>query len=223
MSTVGSGSLSPPAAAASSPPAVVEDTSSHWAPHGPVLTACVVGINVLMILLIFFFFWRYFSGKRRGPSSASSGDDDGASSSASLPVASPWAWAASRHQRRSSKDHGPQPVDDVASALPVYVYSSSAGGGGEGEGGGSGNGKAPECAVCIVELRDGDSARLLPRCGHRFHADCVGAWLRLHATCPLCRASVVPPPRAAAAAADDESMDDAKDDGGSGGGADCPV
>jgi len=209
-STVGSGSLSPPAAA--SAPAV-EDTSSHWAPHGPVLTACVVGINVLMILLLIFFFWRYFSGKR-GPSASSGAhdgdDDDDASSSASLPVASPWAWAASRH-RRSSKDHGLQPVDDVASALPVYVYSSSAGAGDE-------SGKAPECAVCIVELRDGDSARLLPRCGHRFHADCVGAWLRLDATCPLCRASVVAP-RAAAA---DESSRDAKDDGG-GGGADCPV
>ncbi|XP_066364266.1 E3 ubiquitin-protein ligase Os03g0188200-like [Miscanthus floridulus] len=210
-STVGSGSgLRPPAAAASAP--AVEDTSSHWAPHGPVLTACVVGINVLMILLIFLFFWRYFSGKRGPSASTGAGDDDDdASSSASLPVASPWAWAASRH-RRSSKDHGLQPVDDVASALPVYVYSSSAGAGDE-------SGKAPECAVCIVELRDGDSARLLPRCGHRFHADCVAAWLRLHATCPLCRASVVAP-RASAA---DESSRDAKDDGGGGGGADCPV
>ncbi|XP_066363934.1 RING-H2 finger protein ATL65-like [Miscanthus floridulus] len=209
-STVGSGSgLRPPAAAASAP--AVEDTSSHWAPHGPVLTACVVGINVLMILLIFLFFWRYFSGKRGPSASTGAGDDDDdASSSASLPVASPWAWAASRH-RRSSKDHGLQPVDDVASALPVYVYSSSAGAGDE-------SGKAPECAVCIVELRDGDSARLLPRCGHRFHADCVAAWLRLHATCPLCRASVVAP----RASATDESSRDAKDDGG-GGGADCPV
>jgi len=211
-STVGSGSgLHPPAAAASAP--AVEDTSSHWAPHGPVLTA-VVGINVLMILLILFFWW-YFSGKRGPSASTGAGDDDDdASSSASLPVASPWAWAS--RPRRSSKDHGLQPVDDVASALPVYVYSSSAGAGA----GKGGIGKAPECAVCIVELRDGDSARLLPRCGHRFHADCVGAWLRLHATCPLCRASVVAPARAAAAA--DESSRDAKDDGG-GGGAVCPV
>lgn len=203
MSTVGSRSVSPAAAA---PAPAVEDTSGHWAPHGPVLTACVVGINVLMILLIVFFFWRYFS-RRRGPSSASSGggdDDDDASSSASLPVASPWA-----SSRRRRKDHGPQPVDDVASALPVYVYSSSSAGEG---------GKAPaECAVCIVELRDGDPARRLPRCGHRFHADCVGAWLRLHATCPLCRASVVVAPEAA----DGSRNDDAKDELGVG--ADCPV
>ena len=206
-STVGSGSgLHPPAAAASAP--AVEDTSSHWAPHGPVLTA-VVGINVLMILLILFFWW-YFSGKRGPSASTGAGDDDDdASSSASLPVASPWAWAS--RPRRSSKDHGLQPVDDVASALPVYVYSSSAGAGDE-------SGKAPECAVCIVELRDGDSARLLPRCGHRFHADCVGAWLRLHATCPLCRGRVIAPAAAAVADASRNAKDDddvAADD--------CPV
>jgi hypothetical protein len=71
MSTTGSDSLRP---------AWVEDTSRHWAPHGPVLTAYVVAINVFMILLVFVFvfFWRYFSGKR-GPS-------------ASLLVAFPWAW-----------------------------------------------------------------------------------------------------------------------------------
>ncbi|OEL14500.1 hypothetical protein BAE44_0024481 [Dichanthelium oligosanthes] len=193
MSTLGSGSLIRPAAAASAP--AVEDTSSHWAPHGAVLTACVVGINVLMILLIFFFFWRFFSGKRGESASAGAGADDG---DGSLPVASPWA---SRPRRQ---DLGPQPqLDDVASALPVYVYSSSSAGADE-EGR-----KAPECAVCIVELCDGDSARLLPRCGHRFHADCVGAWLRLHATCPLCRASVVAPTAAAAAG----EARNAKDDG----------
>jgi hypothetical protein len=74
---------------------------------------------------------------------------------------------------------------------------------------------APECAVCIVEFRDGDQVRLLPRCGHRFHAACVGAWLQLHSTCPLCRASVLAPPPTAA----EPKNDDPKDDGG----AECPV
>ncbi|KAL6620080.1 hypothetical protein ACP70R_035219 [Stipagrostis hirtigluma subsp. patula] len=188
MSTHGSGSPIPAAAAS---PVAVEDTSSHWVPHGPLLTACVVGINVLVILLIFFFFWRFFSGKQ-GPS-ADDDDDD------ALPVASPWAFRS----RRGRDGRGKQ-TQDVVSALPVYVYSGAGAGGGE---------KAVECAVCIVELRDGDAARSLPRCGHRFHADCVGAWLRLHATCPLCRASVVAP----AAAADEAT--NAKDAVN----ADCPV
>ena len=194
MSTTGSGSPSPAAAASA---AAVEDTSSHWAPHGPVLTACVAGINVFRILLILFFFWRFFSGKR-GPSASAGADDDDASSSGSLPVASPWA------SRRGRDAPVPRPQDDVASSLPVYVHSSA-----------GASGKAAECAVCIVELRDGDAARLLPRCGHRFHADCVGAWLRLHATCPLCRASVLAP---AASPAGTETRN-AKDDVG----ADCPV
>ncbi|KAJ1262520.1 hypothetical protein BS78_09G114300 [Paspalum vaginatum] len=210
-SALGSGSLSP-APAPSAPE--VEDTSGHWAPHSAVLTGCVVGINVLTILLIIFFFWRFFSrgGGARGPSaSASADDDDDASSSESLPVASPWA------SRRRREDHPskapPPPLDDVVSALPVYVYSSAGGADAEG----AAAGKSPECAVCIVELRDGDSARLLPRCGHRFHADCVDAWLRLHATCPLCRASVVAPKAAAASGEARNAKDD--DDVG----ADCPV
>ncbi|CAL4900262.1 unnamed protein product [Urochloa decumbens] len=189
MSTLGSGSLISSAAAAPAP-AVVEDTSNnHWAPHGAALMAFVVGINVLVIILIFFFFCRFFSGKPE-----ESGDDD----DGSLPVASPWA----SRRRRRRKAPAAKPLGDVAVALPVYVYDSSATAVGE-EGG-----KAPECAVCIVELRDGDAARRLPRCGHRFHADCVGAWLRLHATCPLCRASVVAPAAAGDAKVDsDVGMD----------------
>ncbi|CAL4907647.1 unnamed protein product [Urochloa decumbens] len=198
MSMLGSGSLISSAAAAPAP--AVEDTSNHWAPHGAALMAFVVGINVLVIVLIFFFFCRFFSGKPEG--SGDDVDDDG-----SLPVASPWASRARRRRRREAP--AAKPLGDVAAALPVYVYDSSATAGGE-EGG-----KAPECAVCIVELRDGDVARRLPRCGHRFHADCVGAWLQLHATCPLCRASVVAP------AAAGEARNAAKEDGDVG--ADCPV
>uniref|UniRef100_A0A0D3G6L0 RING-type E3 ubiquitin transferase n=1 Tax=Oryza barthii TaxID=65489 RepID=A0A0D3G6L0_9ORYZ len=166
----------------------VEDASKHWAPHGAVLTAFVVGINLLMVLLVFFYFWRFFSGKRGPPPSSSSmaggADDEEAASSDSdtSPAASPRAswrrlreWPAGRRQQE----------EDIASSLPVSVYSSAD----------VGNGKAAaECAVCIVEFRDGDLARLLPRCGHRFHADCVGAWLRLHSTCPLCRAAALPLP-----------------------------
>ncbi|TVU18969.1 hypothetical protein EJB05_35092, partial [Eragrostis curvula] len=176
MATLGSGSPIPAAAA---PASAVADTSSSWAPHGTVLTAFVVSINLLVILLIFFFFWRFFSGKQPGQSAGGEDDED----DDALPVASPWA--TRRHRRRDA----PRKEVDVASSLPVHVYSSAAAGG-----------KAVECAVCIVELRDGDAARLLPRCGHQFHADCVGQWLRLHATCPLCRARVVAPPAAAAAA-----------------------
>ncbi|CAO1940220.1 unnamed protein product [Urochloa humidicola] len=44
------------------------------------------------------------------------------------------------------------------------------------------------CGVCLSELADGELVRVLPACMHYFHAACVGEWLSVHATCPLCRA-----------------------------------
>ncbi|KAG8078330.1 hypothetical protein GUJ93_ZPchr0007g5472 [Zizania palustris] len=48
------------------------------------------------------------------------------------------------------------------------------------------------CAICIGRLADGGKKcwRLRP-CGHVYHAECVGLWLRRETTCPLCRAAVV--------------------------------
>ncbi|CAD6203956.1 unnamed protein product [Miscanthus lutarioriparius] len=62
-----------------------------------------------------------------------------------------------------------------------------------------------DCAVCIAEVGPGEAARVLPRCGHAFHVECVDMWLRSHSTCPLCRCAVAEeeddakpvPPRAA--------------------------
>lgn len=45
-----------------------------------------------------------------------------------------------------------------------------------------------DCAVCLSEFEDDNElVRLLPRCGHLFHADCITAWLASHVTCPVCR------------------------------------
>jgi E3 ubiquitin-protein ligase RNF38/44 len=50
-----------------------------------------------------------------------------------------------------------------------------------------------DCAVCLLEFEDNDHIRTLPYCSHVFHVDCIDVWLRSHATCPLCRASVFRP------------------------------
>ncbi|KAJ0441279.1 putative transcription factor C2H2 family [Helianthus annuus] len=50
-----------------------------------------------------------------------------------------------------------------------------------------------ECAVCLLEFEDNDYVRTLPVCYHAFHVDCIDIWLRCHANCPLCRASVFRP------------------------------
>ncbi|KAI5004912.1 hypothetical protein ZWY2020_032155 [Hordeum vulgare] len=50
-----------------------------------------------------------------------------------------------------------------------------------------------DCAVCLAEFEHGEQARALPRCGHRFHVECIDAWFRDNSTCPLCRADVEAP------------------------------
>ncbi|XP_061340871.1 RING-H2 finger protein ATL3-like [Gastrolobium bilobum] len=44
-----------------------------------------------------------------------------------------------------------------------------------------------ECAVCLSEIVQGEKARLLPKCNHGFHVDCIDMWFQSHSTCPLCR------------------------------------
>jgi hypothetical protein len=55
----------------------------------------------------------------------------------------------------------------------------------------AGAGAGAECAVCLEAFQAGDRCRVLPRCEHGFHAQCVDQWLRKSRVCPVCRAEVV--------------------------------
>nr|CAB3449486.1 unnamed protein product [Digitaria exilis] len=67
------------------------------------------------------------------------------------------------------------------SAIPVLAYRRGAAAAGAGW---------AQCAICLAVVRDGETVRLLPACGHLFHVECIDLWLRSHATCPLCRRDV---------------------------------
>lgn len=41
--------------------------------------------------------------------------------------------------------------------------------------------------MCLSRFEELDILRLLPKCKHAFHLDCVDIWLVSHSTCPLCR------------------------------------
>ncbi|KAJ4849495.1 hypothetical protein Tsubulata_005807 [Turnera subulata] len=45
------------------------------------------------------------------------------------------------------------------------------------------------CPICLAEYQPKETLRTIPECSHYFHADCIDAWLRMNATCPLCRNS----------------------------------
>lgn len=49
------------------------------------------------------------------------------------------------------------------------------------------------CSICLCDYKPKDSVRCIPDCHHCFHADCVDEWLRMSATCPLCRSSPATP------------------------------
>ncbi|KAK1278084.1 E3 ubiquitin-protein ligase ATL6 [Acorus gramineus] len=54
-----------------------------------------------------------------------------------------------------------------------------------------------ECAICINEFEDDETLRLLPKCDHVFHPECIDTWLSTHTTCPVCRSNLVPDPNSA--------------------------
>lgn len=46
------------------------------------------------------------------------------------------------------------------------------------------------CPVCLNDMVVGEEARLLT-CRHLFHKQCVDEWLRVNASCPTCRMSII--------------------------------
>jgi E3 ubiquitin-protein ligase RNF38/44 len=70
----------------------------------------------------------------------------------------------------------------VISSLPVFKFCPET------------HPEGVECAVCLSEFEEGETGRVLPKCNHSFHIDCIDMWFQSHSTCPLCRAPVEPAP-----------------------------
>ncbi|XP_022872981.1 RING-H2 finger protein ATL1-like [Olea europaea var. sylvestris] len=63
--------------------------------------------------------------------------------------------------------------------IPTFQYSKNAE-----------NGIPSKCVVCLNEFQEHDILKLLPKCNHVFHLDCVDIWLQSNANCPLCRSAI---------------------------------
>ncbi|KAJ7523988.1 hypothetical protein O6H91_18G071900 [Diphasiastrum complanatum] len=82
-------------------------------------------------------------------------------------------------RRPGQKNEGLDPK--IIESFPIMTYSAAE------------IAKNPAgCAVCLSEFQEGEKARLLPKCGHVFHLECIDKWLFSHSTCPLCRVSLIP-------------------------------
>eukprot|EP00243_Klebsormidium_subtile_P006594 TRINITY_DN282_c0_g1_i1.p1 TRINITY_DN282_c0_g1~~TRINITY_DN282_c0_g1_i1.p1 ORF type:complete len:372 (-),score=31.96 TRINITY_DN282_c0_g1_i1:333-1448(-) len=90
--------------------------------------------------------------------------------------------------------------DDIR-ALPVFKFRLL---GGDKEGASEGGVLTPqnggeerkvsadnaECCICLSPYEDGAELRELP-CTHHFHSPCIDKWLKINATCPLCKYNIV--------------------------------
>ncbi|KAK3194142.1 hypothetical protein Dsin_025452 [Dipteronia sinensis] len=70
----------------------------------------------------------------------------------------------------------------VLKTIPTFIYSSTT----------TGHDQLLECAVCLSEFEENEKGRVLPKCNHAFHVDCIDMWFQTHSNCPLCRAPVQP-------------------------------
>ncbi|TKY57293.1 NEP1-interacting protein 1 [Spatholobus suberectus] len=46
------------------------------------------------------------------------------------------------------------------------------------------------CSICFQDFEDGELVRILPKCGHLFHLECIDKWLVNQGSCPMCRTCV---------------------------------
>ncbi|KAG6740387.1 hypothetical protein NC652_039270 [Populus alba x Populus x berolinensis] len=51
------------------------------------------------------------------------------------------------------------------------------------------SGEDAVCCICLAKYANNDELRELP-CSHFFHKDCVDKWLKINASCPLCKSEV---------------------------------
>ncbi|EPS63461.1 hypothetical protein M569_11325, partial [Genlisea aurea] len=81
-----------------------------------------------------------------------------------------------RHTDGHPRDAVPLGLDpSVLKRIPAVVFDPAE------------SGFELECSVCLSEVSNGEKARLLPKCSHGFHLECIDLWFQSHSTCPLCR------------------------------------
>ncbi|KAF7848179.1 hypothetical protein BT93_L2220 [Corymbia citriodora subsp. variegata] len=150
------------------PCAVAQPAASPSAPAEHVFEPSATHVMLLLIVLLLFFFAYFAFLLRCSP----------------LPEGSIGLAGVRSLHRLGALPPGLDPA--VVESFPTVVYSAVKG---------HRIGEASlECAVCLNDFEDDDTLRLMPKCDHAFHPDCIGAWLGSHTSCPVCRADLASQP-----------------------------
>ncbi|MCD7457054.1 hypothetical protein HAX54_033971 [Datura stramonium] len=146
------------------PPPPYRYKDSPFRPSIAIVVAVVATIFSIIFLLLL-----YAKHCKRGPFGTTGGGGGGGGGGVPLHLSSSF-------RKNSGIDR------TVIESLPVFRFGSLRGQKAEGL----------ECAVCLNKFEHSEILRLLPKCKHAFHVECVDTWLDAHSTCPLCRYQVDP-------------------------------
>ncbi|XP_024029651.1 E3 ubiquitin-protein ligase At1g63170 [Morus notabilis] len=69
------------------------------------------------------------------------------------------------------------------------------------------SGEDAVCCICLAKYANNDELRELP-CSHFFHKECVDKWLKINASCPLCKSEVGASPLSSLAGANGSHQND---------------
>uniref|UniRef100_A0A1D1Y9J9 RING-H2 finger protein ATL68 n=1 Tax=Anthurium amnicola TaxID=1678845 RepID=A0A1D1Y9J9_9ARAE len=189
MSTGGGGN--PSSATTSSSSSFLQNLSGLGVGYA---IAIALGLLVLLstLLLVSYVCCRASSARTRrgaGAGANPNGASSPAAGSGGVGVGLPHIIfvAEDEEEEAAGRSHVPGLDQAAINSYPKFPFSKSgkaaAGGGGE-----------AVCAVCLCEYREGEMLRMMPDCRHCFHLPCIDAWLRLNASCPVCRTSPMPTP-----------------------------
>lgn len=151
------------------------DDSKAVALTGKIMVVAIIVLFVVVVFVIFLHLYSKWFWRRLGEDEEEEEGTDSAPSRIRrsrrrrrfvfAPGQDPSAAAAALHQGLDSS---------VLRSLPALVFRAEDFSDGL------------ECAVCLSELADGERARLLPKCNHGFHVDCIDMETPFPSDSPSC-------------------------------------
>ncbi|CAN6162883.1 unnamed protein product [Urochloa humidicola] len=143
-------------------------TSTPFRPGVAVVVGILTSVfSITFLLLLYAKHCKRSAAESSGPYGSAGGGGGGRSSGG--------GGHSAGDRRNSGVDRA------VVESLPVFRYAAL-----------RGQKEGLECAVCLGRFEPTEALRLLPKCRHGFHVECVDTWLDAHSTCPLCRSRVDP-------------------------------
>ncbi|KAL3518040.1 hypothetical protein ACH5RR_020629 [Cinchona calisaya] len=152
------------------------DHSLQFHNHGIVIIAILVLSIVVLITILFFHFLRQY----RQLSSSRGGTSSSITNAVGVGV-------AVQTTRNNNTSKG---LDEATiNSFPIFLHSSLSSTTTLVVGENYTNNNN-ECSICLGGFEENDRIKVIPRCMHVFHCECVDKWLQNQASCPLCRSNL---------------------------------